>query len=372
MKKSLKLVFGFSGVALASTFALTLTSCSSQYESYQKAKVVNMPTFKLGQLTDQPGLGNDQHNAKYNSVASDANVDIKDLIYGTNSFNDGKYVFIYGTVGYYDVHIKKIGNDSNYNFHADYSYAPFYKWLTRQENTDEKLLTDYSYFQDMIIGNTFFDAWFNDVKENRSPYQKAKIVMYLDIPPVTPGADKLEDFEKFMQCSPYETWDDEEIRYLYQWTSLKNGLGVDDTLQFEDLPINWKMLSGTYIRQDEGAKAYREFVSYVQQYRPNMSTVTNADGGSGGMENLSKSGMIAFNTTSKNPLSYTLDSASIVSDSTNFQYVMDDTAGETWKQFYALYFAETWDHAIGEQGNKKPEGESESTYNLPPTITTSK
>lgn len=335
-KKYLKVGIGLLSLAtITGVGAFALTSCSGSINEYNEAKVLEMNPFQ----------DVESHKTPINdALKQNANVSVYDLVKGTNSFNNGKYMFIYGSVGYTGVRLKNSAQDGQYNVNAEGEISSFYKWLidAKDKVNDDEI----NQFQNFKIGNTFFANWFNDIKEISSPYKDVKIAMYIDIPPVTEDIGSKEGLEKLIKADPFATWSNDDVLWIYRWSCQKENNPTDIT-SFDELPINWKLLSGTYIRQDKGAEEYRKFVEYATDLRPGIASV------SGG--NNKESGMIAFNTTSRNPISYSLDKSSIVTDE-NVPLINPSTVGETWKNIYRLYNGKTWEEAFETEDNKESEG----------------
>ena len=310
-----------------------LNSCSST------SNVLKFKTLSLGNFTKLTKPGNSVIGGQWNYAWSDTSIKLKeyeslntyidvsyeDLIYGTNKFNNGKYVLIYGTLGNNNLKLTNYGDQDNPNWLWDYQQSPFLQWLTGSSDIKE-----INYNQDIYIQNNFFNWWFNDY--TRSPYKDVKIIMFIDNPLPSEKGQDAKWYETIQQCDPFQTWDQTAIMQMY-YHQIGQEIG---TLEFSELPYNWQLLEGQYIRNDETAIQYRDLISYIQTIRPDMQTAA----GSGDLQN---SGMIAFNTKSNKPLSVSLNDfnkpiTNITSMGKDTAFTENQTnAPIAWQSIYNLY-----------------------------------
>lgn len=343
-KRFLMTMFSLFTIGAAATTTLTLTSCSSANPS--RAIKVNEFTMDLFN-GDQK-----QHKINIKNVNKEVNIDPTNLIYGTNAVNGGKYMFIYGTVGRINAHLVNNAPDGSefVNIHLDKGApSPFYEWLTETQQSKDEV----DFYQNFEIGNTFFDAWFNDNPETKSQYKDVKIYTYIDIPPVlqsTANPGTTEDLDRVLMVDPYSTYTSDDVLNLYRWSAQKNG--DFPGLNFDELPVNWKMLSGTYMRQDESAIQYRRLVDYVEKVRPTLSPVNGSD--------MKNNGMICFNTTAKSPFTGLLDKASVGNIGQGSGATLLTNFGSSWKSIYHLFRGKPLEEFGDQQNNDQSNGESQS------------
>ncbi len=340
-KKTLTTFIGLAGLGLCSTLALTLTSCASKNPSTAiKVKELNMSAFN--------GL-NTEHTINIKDITKEVDIDPLDLVYGTNSYNGGKYMFIYGTLGRTEVHLKY--NQDNFSVTPlPGTVSEFYTWLTGYMTNSQQQDIIYDNYQNFNIGNTFFDAWFNDNPETYSPYKDVKILTYIDIPPVNefnkdPNAS--DTLDNVQMADPFSTWSEDDVLAMYNW-KCKKDLDASPGLSYAELPFNWKMMTGTYIRQDESAEQYRRLISYIEEKRPGISAVKGSD--------FKNSGVIGFNTTSKSPFTGSLEDINIGKFGSSGGTQITEP-GNSWKDIYNMYNGKSWED---EEADKEKE-EQEST-----------
>ncbi len=325
-KKYLAAILSLATLGFASVITLTLTSWSSSPKSTLKVKELDMGLYK-------GPVGEEQHQINIKDVNKVVDYDPTDLIYGDSSANGGKYMFIYGTVGFSGGSLA-IQDPSSLNINVQLTnpiISPFYKWLTENNPSDD--IKDN--FNNFNISNTFFDAWFNDNPDNKSPYKNVKIYTYIDIPPVAESVSNpahSEQLDQVIPVDPFCVYTNDDVLNIYKWRCQKDGLYP--AITFDELPINWKMLSGTYMRQDPSAVEYRRLVDYVQQVRPTLSSATGSD--------TKNSGVICFDTTSKSPFTGVLDKASIGDFGSAGATLLADV-GSSWKMLYHMFNGKTWD-----------------------------
>lgn len=301
------------GIA-ASMTPLFLTSCSQTQSLSTSFRVVNM------NVKTQSNNINPSINIK--DLNEIVNVSPKDLVKGSNSFNDGKYIIIYGTIGYKINSLKLENGIAHWDITNSSS---FYKWLIGATSSNGIDQDEQNRFNDFQIANNFFNYWFND--STLSQYKNVKIALFIDKPPY-PSDDAALTPETYCPADPFEKWDQSKILTLYEYQSKK----PSNSLQFSELPENWKMLEGTYMRNDESAKIYRELVNYSNDLRNGVQSV---DGG-GDNKN---SGMIAFNGANKNPMTTSLP---LDDYKTNFEEGATSNAPDSWKKIYKFYTGDDW------------------------------
>ena len=301
------------GVA-ASITPLFLTSCSQIQSLSTSFRVINMSNNK------------DERSVNIKNLNEIVNIPPKDLVKGTNSFNNGKYIIIYGTLGYDIQGIKT--NENNGAVWEIPDSSAFYKWLIGATDGNGVNTDEINRFEDFEIKNDFFNYWFND--NTNSQYRNVKIALFIDKPPY-PSSNVDLTIDTYCPANPFETWTQDMILTLYKYKSNR----LNNNILFEELPENWQMLEGTYMRNDESAKMYRDLVNYSNDLRSQGSQVQSVDGSS----NNQNSGIIAFNGVNNNPMTISLS----LSD---YKPPFDDpstvSAPDSWKKIYKFYVGEDW------------------------------
>lgn len=222
-KKSFMLKFALLGIC-SITVPLAITSCSDESVYNVKAKEYNSSDYQSDQL--------------YSSL-TDSDVSIKDAIYGCN-YNDGNYIFIYGT----------IANSDILNFlYKNANGIPSYT----ERGIDGQFFS--TFYQPGGLGNGAITGL------------NVEIIMYIDIPPIDDNAIAPENGIE----TPFATWSSDDV--LQQANRNAPNRYTEKTL-----PDEYKFKIGTYRRYDEAAIDYRDLVNYIKTIRPNMQG-TAEDGG---------------------------------------------------------------------------------------------
>lgn len=241
-KKKFILKFALLGIC-SITVPLALTSCSDASVYSVKAKEYNSSDYQSDQL--------------YSSL-TDSDVSIKDAIYGSN-YNDGNYIFIYGTIANADVlNFLYLNANGQIPYNEQGINGSFFKRFYQQGGLGNGAITSFN----------------------------VKIIMYIDIPPINDNAiAPLTGRE-----SPFATYSSDDV--LEQANFNEPNRYTEKTL-----PDEYKFKIGTYRRYDQKAIDYRDLVNYIKTIRPNMQG-TAEDGG-----------LIAFKKDN-NPKSFTISDSS--------------------------------------------------------------
>lgn len=302
------------GGITASLTPLFLTSCSQTRSVSTSFRILNM-NVKTSSNNVTPSL-----NIK--NLTNTVNISPNDLVKGTNSFNNGKYIIIYGTLGYKINGLSKKGD--NYQWDIKES-SSFYKWLIGATSNNGVDTDEFNRFDNFNIQNNFFNYWFNDA--TYSQYKNVKIALFIDKPPYPSSSTELNP-STYCPANPFEKWDQSKILSYYI-----SSTGVQyENIKFSELPENWRMMEGTYMRNDESAKIYRDLVNYSNDLRSGVKTVDGSDDNT-------NSGVIAFNGTNKNPMttSLLLDDYKI-----SFEEGASANSPDSWKKLYKFYVNKDW------------------------------
>lgn len=303
------------GGATASITPLFLTSCSQNNNVSTSFRVVNMNLNTL----DNP----DASKININNLNNIVNVSPKDLIRGTNSFNNGKYIIIYGTIGYKLNGLTTTANQEAIHWDTSET-SSFYKWLIGSTSNNGINPDEIDKFNSFDITNGFFNWWFNDT--TYSQYKNVKIALFIDKPPYPQNNDELTA-DKYCPATPFEKWDETKLVQMYEFQSKQYDL------EFSEIPQNWQLLKGSYIRNDESAKIYRELVNYSNQIRNGVQSVDESGDNT-------ISGMIAFNGKGKNPITSSLPLNDYQKKSPIGMNL--SSPPESWKKIYQFYTNEEW------------------------------
>lgn len=222
-KKNFLFKFGFLG-ACAISIPLVLTSCSSESVYSVKTKEMTLTSYN--------------NQSTYSSLSS-SNVNLKDAIYGSN-FNDGNYIFIYGTTSSEEILTFLYANQSMPTYNESNINGEFFSTFYSEGNLGNGGLSSYN----------------------------VKILMYIDIPPNNDDA-YLEDEG---QASPTAKYDVNAAIAKAQRD------GYTNVTAEKDLPEKYRYLIDTYIRYDQKAIEYRNLVDYIGTVRSNMQG-TKENGG---------------------------------------------------------------------------------------------
>lgn len=213
-------LLGISSIAIP----IVLTSCSDASVYSVKAKEYNSADY--------------QSNKLYSSL-TESNLSIKDAIYGSN-YNEGNYIFIYGTLTSSDVLSFLYQNSNNIIPYNEKAFdGSFFKRFYQQGGLGNGVITGLN----------------------------VKIIMYIDIPPNNDDAiEPLQGKE-----SPFSTYSADDVL-------IEANRNAPNRYEQSTLPDEFKFKIGTYKRYDQKAIDYRDLVSYIQTIRPNMQGTAN-DGG---------------------------------------------------------------------------------------------
>lgn len=238
---------------------LLLTSCASAEQTIH-AKIIESSDIKktYSELTTSP-------------------ITLYDAMYGAN-FNNGNYVFIYGTTGSASFREYAYGKNGNAGTGSNAT-------IKEQNFSTSDFLS--SFFQPGSIGN------------GTLPYN-IKILTYIDLNPYKANAESQfpEDNDGI---TPFETWTDAQVLELAN--------GGTDRYDIKNLPNEYKFKIGTYKRYDNSAINYRSTIEFLLKIRP---SITGASG------NNKDGGLIAFKKD-KNPSTFELTQTSIASITTYYQ-----------------------------------------------------
>ncbi|MEG2974425.1 MAG: hypothetical protein RR798_01975 [Malacoplasma sp.] len=254
-----KKIFACAGFAVVGFSApLFLTSCTPGQNLY--AKIIDINT-KMETYTALPF----------------SNVSLYDAIYGAN-FNNGNYIFIYGTTG-------------SPSF-REYAYG------RGNDNSGSNATINEQNFSTSAFLINFFNK--GNIGNGLLPKDNVKILTYMDLDPYNPNA-KSEFPEDNDGLTPFETWTQEQVLQLANKGS--------DRYDIKTLPNEFKFKIGTYKRYDDSAIQYRSTIEFLLKIRPSITGV-GSDNKSGGL--------IAFKKD-KNPATYELAQASVESISAYYQ-----------------------------------------------------
>ncbi|MGL4647451.1 MAG: DUF6856 family protein [Mycoplasmoidaceae bacterium] len=211
-----------------------------------------------------------------------SNADPKSAILGDKSINSGNYIIIYGSIA---------GSSSTLGFR---------EWLTGGSISNGGGVTI-----NPVINANFLNAFLG----NQELKDKVEVMLYID----NPGFSNQDNIYSKLNFDPYEKYTDkillEEYNYQYK---LDNGLpqsAADQIVEFDKLPWSYKDKNNQFIRQDDSAKSYRDFVDYATSIRPNLSPISG--------DNNKLSGGIAFSGKNAPSLLGTLSPADGSSIDTN-------------------------------------------------------
>lgn len=238
---------------------LILTSCSTSEQAIH-AKIIEITDTK-----------------KTFSELSASSVTLYDAMYGSN-FNNGNYIFIYGTTGSPSFREYAYGKNGNAGSGSNAT-------VNEQNFSTSDFIS--SFFQPGNLGNGIL------------PYN-IKILTYMDLNPY--NANFSSQFpEDNDGLTPFETWTDSQVLEL-----ANNGT---DRYDIKNLPNEYKFKIGTYKRYDNSAIDYRSTIEFLLKIRPSITGVggNNKDGG-----------LIAFKKN-KNPATFELTQTSIASITTYYQ-----------------------------------------------------
>lgn len=256
-----KKIFMYSGLMLVSvTMPLVLTSCANVEQTIH-AKIIDTLDTK-----------------KTYSQLGESTTTLYDAMYGSN-FNNGNYIFIYGTSGSPSFREYAYGKNGNLGSGSNAT-------IEEQNFSTSDFIS--SFFQPGSLGTGIL------------PYN-VKILTYMDLNPYNAFASS-QFAEDNDGLTPFETWTDTQV------LALANDGGTD-RYDITTLPNEYKFKIGTYKRYDNSAVDYRSTIEFLLKIRPSVTGVgrNNKDGG-----------LIAFKQDS-NPKTFELAQASIASITTYYQ-----------------------------------------------------
>ncbi|MGL5246406.1 MAG: DUF6856 family protein [Mycoplasmoidaceae bacterium] len=261
IKRNRKKIFLFCLFNISMIASLSLVSCSATQTSDDSIKLKIMK------------LSTEANTKVLLSNLEEQNSSVKNAILGDSSINNGNYIFIYGSLA---------GSDST---------LPFRSWLSGGgiENGGGVSINP-------IIDSSFLEAFLSEKELN----DKVKVLLFIDNP-----AFKAENniFSE-LNYDPFETYSEKVLldKYNYDYTienNLPPSTDHNQIAEFTKLPFEYKSLSGLYIRQDQSAIDYRNFVDYALLVRPNLTSIVG--------DNSKLSGGIAFSSEKKPVLLGTVD-----------------------------------------------------------------
>lgn len=232
--------------AVISVVPIIATSCSSVYST-------NLKSLSFANWKEE-GKGNTY------ATLSEANVSIKDAIYGSN-YNNGNYIFIYGTIGsesssaLADLLYGKNGNNGTGNIVV---------------NGDKNLN-----FSTSLFLTTFFNEG-NGTKtgglgsKNSILGYSVSILSYIDFAPYNPNASSINGLSG--SESPLAQYTQDEVL-----NELNNSAG-GQVYTIENMPDEAKAKIGTYKRNDRSAIEYRDLLNYIKSVRPGAANTTDTYG----------------------------------------------------------------------------------------------
>ncbi|MGL5591244.1 MAG: DUF6856 family protein [Mycoplasmoidaceae bacterium] len=280
IKRNRKKIFLFCLFNISMIASISLVSCSSTQNSDDsiKLKIMELPTEANGQVL-LSGLKEQKSSAK-------------SAILGDLSINNGNYIFIYGSLA---------GSDSTLAFRS---------WLSGGgiENGGGVSINP-------IIDSNFFEAFLSEKELN----DKVKVLLFID----NPAFKADNNIFSQLNYDPFETYTETILlnKYNYDYTvenDLPPSIEHNQIAEFTKLPFEYKSLNGLYIRQDQSAIDYRNFVDYALLVRPNLTSIVG--------DNNKLSGGIAFSNEKKPVLLENIDN-----DNNSI------AANETVKSLYDYY-----------------------------------
>lgn len=233
----------------AAIIPTVISSCASTATTY--TRTLNSSNWNNG-------------SAKYSSL-SKSKVSLESALYGS-SYNKGNYVFIWGTL-------------------ADSSVANFLYGSSGVDLTSEKDLSN----------STFLRQFFNESGLGSGTFAgySVSLLMFIDNPPYD-GSVTDNSAGRTGYNSPTDKYTIDSV--------LKEANGGSEIGAYTEatLPVEYQLKVGNYMRSDKSAVTYREFIQYVKQVRPTISSPES-------------SGIIAFKK-GKKPQSYSIsDSSTLIS-----------------------------------------------------------
>lgn len=254
---------GYSAICL---LPIAATACTPSDVNQVRARLLNANAWN----------GNGQ-NTKYSEL-NQVNVTLEQAIYGTNNFNNGNYIFIYGTTANNDTRTLLYGARGNNN--------------SSNNTVSEQNFSSSSFFQNFFRANNSLGSG------GLLPF-RVSLLLFIDRPPYNPNASVGSGLNG--NEDPLATYSSTEV--VNEFNS-QNGI-VTNQYTEKTLPVEARAKIGTYKRNDLDAIAYRNLVNYIQIIRPNLKgTAANA-------------GLIAF-ATNKAPVSYEISSATLYNDLINY------------------------------------------------------
>ncbi len=212
--------------------SLVATSCSQTINSTQGKLVTK--NFASEMYTKLNGSG----------------TSIESLAYGSN-YNDGNYVFVYGTT-------------------ADASFRNFLYGPNGNDGTGNDKKDELNFSSSVFIQN-FFD--YNSLGNGQLLNYSVSLILYVDVAPYNGNAGFNNNGLDGIN-SPFDKYTLDEV------IAEANG-DIANKYDAKTLPESYRYKVNTYKRTDEQAKVYREFIAYIKSIRPNGSFADT-------------SGMIAF------------------------------------------------------------------------------
>ncbi|MGL5640440.1 MAG: DUF6856 family protein [Mycoplasmoidaceae bacterium] len=253
VKRNRKKIFLFCLFNISIIASMSLVSCSSTQTSDDsiKLKIMELPTEANGKVLL--------------SSLKEQKSSVKNAILGDTSINNGNYIFIYGSLA---------GSNST---------LPFRSWLSGGgiENGGGVSINP-------VIDSNFLEAFLSEKELN----DKVKVLLFID----NPAFKSDNNIFSQLNYDPFETYTETILldKYNYEYT-VENGLPPsiehNQIAEFTKLPFEYKSLNGLYIRQDQSAIDYRNFVDYALLVRPNLTSIVG--------DNNKLSGGIAFSNEKK-------------------------------------------------------------------------
>ncbi len=189
----------------------------------------------------------------------------KEAILGDTGINKGNYIFIYGSLA------------------GSASTLEFRNWLSGGGIENGGGVST-----NPIVDSNFLEAFLSEKELN--PF--VQVLLFID----NPAFESTNNIFSELNFDPFETYDEIKLldKYNYDFT-IKNNLTPsiehNEIAEFSKLPFEYKILNGLYIRQDQPAIDYRDFIDYALSVRPNLSSIVG--------DNNKLSGGIAFSNKKK-------------------------------------------------------------------------
>ncbi len=234
-KLKMKLMF-LSLTAIASISSFFLSSCSATISNPISLKVMT--------------TGSTSKDPIFLDSLKTINKSPKNAILGDKSINNGNYIIIYGSIS------------------GAADTLPFRNWLSGGgiENGGGVMINP-------EIKNNFLNALLNTSELN--PH--VKVMLFIDNPNFSGG----DNVYSKLNYHPFQKYDQTIILEEYNYNfKIENNLpqtAVDEIVEFDKLPDNYQNKENKFIRYDDSAVSYRNFVNYAYSIRPNITPIVGSD-----------------------------------------------------------------------------------------------